>query len=92
MEEAVKLGTPELQAEWRSMPAADRDMMEGMMKAMSQSTADFSADIKAHGRLVISGKTATLTIRKTRKDASGSSTETMTQDFSLDGSNCAIAR
>ena len=67
-------------------------MMTGMMKAMSQSAADFSADIKAHGLLTVAGNSATLTVRKTHKDASGSSTETMTQSFELDGSKCAISR
>ncbi|MGE5152562.1 MAG: hypothetical protein ACM3ST_00975 [Bdellovibrio bacteriovorus] len=92
MADAVKLGTPELQAQWSSMPAAERDMMAGMMKAMSQSAADFSADIKAHGVLTVAGGTATLTVKKTRQDASGSATETMTQSFQIAGSNCAIAR
>lgn len=92
MADAVKLGTPKLQADWRSMPAGERDMMTGMMKAMSQSAADFSADIKAHGLLTVSGDSATLTVRKTRNDADGSSTETMTQSFDLDGSKCAISR
>jgi hypothetical protein len=92
MEEAVKLGTPELQAQWRSMPAADRDMMAGMMKAMSQSATDFSADIKSHGQLAVTGKSATLTVKKSHQDKNGSSTETLTQSFELKGANCLIAR
>jgi hypothetical protein len=92
MADAVKLGTPELQAEWRSMPAAERDMLAGMMKAMSQSAADFSADIEAHGLLEVDGGSATLTVTKSRKDGSGSSSETMTQRFALNGADCAIAR
>lgn len=92
VEEAVKLGTPALQAQWRSKPAGDRDMMAGMMKAMSPSAGAFSANIKAHGLLTVAGSSATLTVKKTPKDKSGSSTETMTQTFELDGARCAIAR
>ena len=92
MQEAGKLGTPELQAQWGALPAADRDRMTGMMKAMSQSAADFSADIKAHGLLEVSGQSATLTVKKRRKEASGSSTETMTQSFQFKGADCAFAR
>jgi len=51
-----------------------------------------AADIKAHGLLTVAGNSATLTVKKTRKDADGSSTETMTQSFELDGSKCSISR
>jgi hypothetical protein len=90
MDEAVKLGTPEMQEQWKSMPAADREMMSGMMKDMSQSEADFSAEIKANGVLVVDGDKATLTVEKKTKDANGTSTETTTQRYVVDAKGCWI--
>ena len=92
IEEAQKLSTKEMQEQWKKMPAADKAMMSGMMKEMSQSEADFSAAIKAGGLLVVDGKNATLTVKREHKDASGSSTETMTQVFVIDGATCLISR
>ncbi len=90
IDEAQKLSTAESQAQWKKLSADDRKMMTGMMQAMSQSEADFSASIKANGLLVVDGKNATLTVKTVHKDASGSSTETMTQTFVIDGSTCLI--
>jgi hypothetical protein len=92
MEEANKLTTKEMQAQWKSMPAKDRTMMEEMMKEMSQTEAQYSNDIKAGGVLVVDGSSAVLTVKKTTKDASGSSTSTMTQNFAISGSECLISR
>lgn len=92
MEEATKLGTPEMQEEWKKMPAEDRKMMSGMMKEMSKTEAQFSADIKANGLLVVEGDTATLTVKQEHKDANGTSTETMTQKYKIDGKTCLISR
>ena len=91
MEEATKLGTPEMQDEWKKMPAEDQKMMSGMMKEMSKTEAQFSADIKASGVLVVEGDTATLTVKQEHKDANGSSTETWTQRYVIDGARCLIA-
>jgi hypothetical protein len=92
MAEAVKLGTPEMQKEWSALPAEQREMMTGMMKEMSKSEADFAADIKAFGELVVDGKAATLTVTKKTEDASGSGTETMTQKFAIEAKGCWITR
>src|SRR5437773_8206150 len=85
MDEANKLSTKEMQEQWKTMPAKDRTMMSGMMKEMSQTEAQYSADIKANGVLVIDGQAATLKVEKKTKDKSGSSTSTMTQNFKIEG-------
>jgi hypothetical protein len=92
MEEANKLTTKQLQEQWKAMPAKDRAMMSGMMKAMSSTEQQFSNEIKANGLLAVTGRGATLTVKKTTKDANGSSTSTMTQKFQIDGSRCLISR
>jgi len=91
-EDGNKLSTKEMQDEWKAMPAKDRTMMAGMAKEMSQTEAQYTADIKANGVLVVDGDAATLTIKKETKDKSGTSTSTMTQRFKLSGSECLISR
>jgi hypothetical protein len=59
---------------------------------MSSTEQQFSNDIKANGLLVIDGQAATLTVKKTTKDANGTMTSTMTQNFKLDGPQCLINR
>jgi hypothetical protein len=90
MDEANMLTTKEMQDQWKAMPAKDRTMMSGMMKDMSQTEAQFSADIKSSGLLVVDGPAATLTVKKTTKDANGSSTSTTTQEFKINGNECLI--
>ncbi|MFY9821832.1 MAG: hypothetical protein WAM82_10650 [Thermoanaerobaculia bacterium] len=92
MEEAGKLGTQEMQEQWKALPAKDREMMAAMMKEMSKTEEQFAADIKAGGLLVIEGNQATLTVKQEHKDANGSSTETMTERYVLDGAVCRITR
>jgi hypothetical protein len=92
MEEATRLGTPEMQEEWKKMPAQDRKMMSGMMKEMSKTEAQFSAEIKKDGLLVVEGGSATLTIKQEHKDANGTSTETLTQRYKIEGDKCWISR
>lgn len=92
MEEATKLGTQEMQDQWKAMSAEDRTMMSGMMKEMSKTKAAFSAEIKANGLLVVEGDKATLTVTKEHKDANGSGTSTQTQRYRLDGATCRISR
>jgi hypothetical protein len=92
MEDANKLTTKEMQDQWKAMPAKDKTMMSGMMKEMSQTEDQYAADIKATGVLVVDGPTAVLTVKKTTKDKSGSSTSTMTQNFKIDGSQCLVSR
>lgn len=92
MDEANKLTTAEMQAQWKDMPAKDRTMMSGMMKDMSQTEEQYSNDIKSNGLLVVDGQTAMLTVQKKAKDANGTSTSTTTQNFKLDGGQCLISR
>ena len=92
MEDANKLATKEMQDEWKAMPAKDRTMMSGMMKAMSQSETQYAAAIKADGVLVVDAPKATLTVKKTTKDKSGTSTETMTQKFRINGNECLVSK
>jgi len=90
--EAVKLGTKEMQDEWKAMPEEDRLMMSVMMNKMSLSEADFAAQIKANGLLVVEGPSATLTVKQEGKNDSGTSTSTMTQKFRIDGAACRVSR
>ncbi len=92
MAEAVKLGTKEMQAEWNAMPAEDREMLTGMMKEMSVTSAELEKDITAGGLLVVDGANATLTVKQEHKDENGTSTGTMTQKFKLDGAACKISK
>lgn len=91
-EEANKLTTKEMQDQWKAMPAKDREMMTGMMKEMSRSEADFAKDIKAFGILTVEGDHATLTVKQEHKDENGSGTDTMTQNYVIDGKTCLISR
>ena len=92
IDDANKLSTKEVQDEWKAMPAKDRTMLTGMMKAMAQTEQQHAADIKAAGVLVVDGQAAVLTIKKTTKDANGSNTSTTTQSFKLDIGQCLISR
>ncbi len=92
MEEATRLGSKEMQAQWKALPAEDRKTMSMMMKEMSKSEAQFSAEIKAGGLLVVDGDKATMTLQQEHKDANGSSTDTLTQNYVLDGGACWISR
>lgn len=92
MQEANQLTTKEMQEQWKAMPEKDRTMMSGMMKEMSQTEAAYAAAIKANGVLAVDGSDAKLTVKKTSSDKSGSSTETMTQNFKIDGNQCLISR
>jgi hypothetical protein len=92
IDEASKLGTQEMQDQWKALPAKDRTMMSGMMKEMSKSEAQFSNEIKAGGTLVIEGNSATLTVKQEQKDANGSVSDTLTQKYVLDGATCRITR
>ena len=92
MEDANKLSTKEMQDQWKKMPAKDREMMAGMMKQMSATEQDFSNDIKSNGVMAVDGENATLMVKKTTKDKSGTSTSTMTQRFKLDGSQCLVSQ
>jgi hypothetical protein len=92
IEEAGKLGTKEMQEQWKALPAKDREMMTEMMKEMSKPEEQFAAEIKSGGLLVIEGNKATLTVKQEHKDANGSVTDTLTQSYVLDGATCRITR
>ena len=91
-DEANKLSTKEMQDQWKAMPAKDQTMMQGMMKDMSETPEQFTAEIKATGVLVIDGPAGTLTVKKTSKDANGTSTSTSTQKYMMAGNECLISR
>ena len=92
MDEATKLGSKEMQEQWKALPAGDRTMMSGMMKETSKTEAQFSAEIKSGGLLVVEGTKATLTVKQEHKDANGTSTDTLTQNYVIDGAHCWITR
>ena len=92
MDEATMLTTKEMQEQWKAMPAKDRTMMSGMMKDTSQTSNQYAAAIKESGVLAVDGTAATLTVKKTTKDKNGTSTETITQKFKIDGAQCLISR
>jgi hypothetical protein len=92
MDEANKLSTKEMQDQWKAMPAKERTMMSGMMKEMSSTEQQYSNDIKTNGVLVVDGPAATLSVTKTTKDANGSMTSTLTQNFKMDRGECLISR
>lgn len=92
VEEATKLGTQEMQDQWKAMSAEDRKMMSGMMKELSKTEAQFAAEIKSGGLLVVDGNTATLTVKQEHKDENGHSTNTLTQRYVVDGATCRITR
>ena len=91
-DEANKLSTKEMQDKWKAMPAKDRSMMSDMAKEMSETEQQFTAEIKTNGLLVVDGQVATLTVRKTTKDANGTSTSTTKQEFRLNGGECLVSR
>jgi len=66
--------------------------MSGLAKAMSPTQEQFTTQVKAGGVLVVDGESATLTTKTTKKDANGSSTETTTQKFKVNGGECLVSR
>ena len=90
IEEANKLSTPAMQERWKTMPPKDREMMTMMAKELSPTEAQYAADIKSHGLLVINGPSGKLTVQKKTQDANGSSTSTTTQEFKLNGAECLV--
>jgi hypothetical protein len=92
MEDANRLSTKALQAQWQAMPAKDRTMMAGMSKSMSPSAEQYGDAIRRNGVLAVDGSNAVLTVTQTKRDANGSSTETMTQKFAMEGGQCLVSR
>jgi len=89
-DEAMALGSPSIQAQWKALSAEDKKMMTGMMKEMSSTEADYSASLKSKGVLTVDGETATLTVTEEHKDANGTSTSTHSEKFLIKGASCMI--
>jgi len=92
VEDANRLSTRALQAQWQSMPEKDRKMMADMSKTMSPSAEEYSDAIRKTGVLTVDGSSALLTVSQTKRDANGSSTSTMTQKLAMEGGQCLVSR
>lgn len=92
VDEANRLSTKAVQAQWQSMPAKDRTMMAQMSKSMSPSAAEYTDAIRGNGVLTVDGSSAVLKVTQTKRDANGSSTQTMTQNFAMEGGQCLVSR
>lgn len=90
VDDANRLSTKALQAQWQAMPANDRTMMAEMSKKMSPSAAEYSDAIRKNGVLTLEGNTAVLEVAQTKRDANGSSTSTMTQKLAMEGGQCLV--
>jgi hypothetical protein len=91
IDDANKLTTKEMQEQWKALSPNDRVMMTDMMKQMSEPEGQYASEIKSNGLLVVDGPSATLTVQKKAKDASGSSTSTTTQNFKIDAGQCMVS-
>lgn len=78
IDEAVKMGTKAMQADWKALPDEDRKMMSEMMQHFAVPDAEFRAEVEKFGKLTIDGDMATLLVEKTTKDENSSGTETKT--------------
>lgn len=92
VDDANRLSTKALQAQWQAMPANDRTMMAEMSKKMSPSSDEYSDAIRKNGVLTVDGNSAALKVSQTRHDANGSSTSTMTQNFAMESGQCLVSR
>ena len=92
IDDANRLSTRAVQAQWQSMPAKDRTMMAEMSKKMSPSSDEYSDAIRKNGVLTVDGNSAALKVSQTRHDANGSSTSTMTQSFAMESGQCLVSR
>jgi hypothetical protein len=92
VDEANRLSTKAVQAQWQSMPDKDRKMMADMSKAMSPSGDQYSDAIRKTGVLTVDGNNAVLTVSQTKRDANGSSTSTTTQKLAMEGGQCLVSR
>ena len=90
-DDAMKLGSKAMLAEWSKMPADDRKMMTEMMQKMSSTEADYKAAVSKFGVLTVDGAKGTLVVTEEHKDANGTSTSTHSQDFEINGKTCLIS-
>lgn len=92
IDDAVKMGTKAMQAEWNAMPADDRKMMGEMMQTFSVGDAEFRASVLGGGVLTVDGERATLVVKEEKKDANGSSTSTQTIRLQLEGGQWRVSK
>lgn len=92
IDDANRLSTKAIQAQWQAMPANDRTMMAEMSKKMSPSSDEYIDAIRKNGVLTVDGETAALKVSQTKHDANGSSTSTMTQNFAMENGQCLVSR
>ena len=89
-DDAMKLASKSMLAEWNGMPAEQRKMMTEMMKELSSTEADYKASITKGGVLTVDGAKGNLVVTEEHKDANGTSTSTHSQDFEINGKTCLI--
>ncbi len=89
-DDAMKLGSKAMLAEWNKMPAEDRKMMTEMMQKMSSTEAEYKAAVTKFGVLTVDGAKGTLVVTEEIKEATGTSTSTHSQDFEISGKTCLI--
>jgi hypothetical protein len=92
IEDALKMSSKAMNAEFAAMPADDRKSMSEMMKAFSVPDAEFRAKITKFGVLVVEDTSATLTITEKVDNAQEKSTGTMTQRYVLEDGKWKIGR
>jgi hypothetical protein len=59
---------------------------------MSPSSDEYRDAIRKNGVLTIDGNSAVLKVSQTKRDANGSSTSTMTQNFAMESGQCLVSR
>jgi hypothetical protein len=92
IDDANRLSTKAVLAQWQSMPARDQTMMAEMSQKMSPSSDEYRDAIRKNGVLTIDGNSAVLKVSQTKHDANGSSTSTMTQNFAMENGQCLVSR
>jgi hypothetical protein len=92
IDDANRLSTKAVLAQWQSMPARDQTMMAEMSQKMSPSSDEYRDAIRKNGVLTIDGNSAVLKVSQTKHDANGSSTSTMTQNFAMESGQCLVSR
>jgi hypothetical protein len=92
IDDANRLSTKAVLAQWQSMPARDQTMMAEMSQKMSPSSDEYRDAIRKNGVLTIDGNSAVLKVSQTKRDANGSSTSTMTQNFAMESGQCLVSR
>jgi hypothetical protein len=78
IDDAVKMGTKAMQADWKALPDEDRKMMSEMMQHFAVPDAEFRAEVEKFGTLTVDGDKASLVVEKKTQDDSSNSTETKT--------------